>query len=77
MEKITSGRSMILQRMSRHGARRNVASWSPFTSDCLWVSSWFTKDDEDFNRMAMNKSFPRTQDMIQSVRRQVKTLIDR
>ena len=55
----------------------NVAIWSQFTSDCLWASSWLTKDHEDFKRMAMNRSFPRTQDLILSVRRQVKTLIER
>ena len=36
-------------------------------SDCLWASSWLTKDHADFKRMAMNNSFPRTQDLIQSV----------
>ena len=41
------------------------------------VSKSFTEDNEDFKRMAMNKSFPRTQDWIQSAQRQVKTLIDR
>ena len=34
-------------------------------------------DHEDFKRMAMNKSFPRTQDLIQSVQPQVETLIER
>ena len=40
----------------------NVEMWSPFASDCLWASSWHTKDYEEFERMATNKSFPRTQD---------------
>ena len=34
------------------------------------------KEQEDFKRMAMNARLPRTQDLIQSVQRQVKTLID-
>ena len=55
----------------------NVALWSQFSSDYLWASSWLTKDHEDFKRMAMKKSFPRTQDLIQSVQRQVKTLVER
>ena len=33
--------------------------------------------DEDFNRTGMNNSFPRTHDFIQSVQRQVQTLIER
>ena len=33
--------------------------------------------DEDFKQTAMNKSFPRTQDFTQSVRRQVQALIER
>ena len=33
----------------------NVAIWSQRTSDCLWASSWFTKDREHFKRMAMNE----------------------
>ena len=38
---------------------------------------WLAKDHDDFKWMAMNKSFPSTQDLIQSVQRQVKTLIYR
>ena len=33
------------------------------------------QDHEDFQRMAMNNSFPRTQDLIQSVQRQVQRCI--
>ena len=36
-----------------------------------------TKDHEDFKKMAMNQSFPRTQELIQSVQRQSETLSDR
>ena len=54
----------------------NVAIWSQFTSDCLWASSWLTKDHEDFKTMAMKKNFSRTQHVIQSVHGQVKTLIE-
>ena len=32
---------------------------------------WFNKDHEDFQRLATNKSFPRTQELIQSVQRQL------
>ena len=28
----------------------NVAIWSQFTSDCLWLSSWLTKDEQTFLR---------------------------
>ena len=28
----------------------NVATWSQFTSDCLWASSWLTKDHADFEK---------------------------
>ena len=55
----------------------NVAIWSQVTRDCLWASSWLTKDHENFYRMAMKKSSPGTQDLTQSVQRQVKILIDR
>ena len=41
------------------------------------MSSWLTKYREAFKRMALDKSFPRTQDLVQSVQRQVKTLIER
>ena len=40
-------------------------------------SSWPAKDSEDFKRMAINKSVPRTQDLTQSEQRQMKTLIER
>ena len=50
----------------------NVAIGSELTTDCLCASSWLTKDHEDFKRMAMNESYPRTQILIQSVQRQVK-----
>ena len=53
---------------------RNVAIRSLCTSDRLWASSWTTKDHEDFKSMAIKK---RTQDLIQSVQRHVKILIDR
>ena len=43
--------------------RLNVAIWSQSTSDCLWASSWLTKDREDFKRMAMSRRFPSTQDL--------------
>ena len=35
------------------------------------------KDHADFKRMAMNDSFPRTKNLIQSVQRQLKMLIER
>ena len=47
----------------------NVATWSQFTSDCLWISSWLTKDYE--------QGFPRTQDLTLSIQRQLKLLIER
>ena len=50
----------------------NVAIWSQFTSDCLWASFWLTQGHEDFKRMVMNESFPRTPDLIQSAQPQVK-----
>ena len=46
---------------------RSGASSQATTSGC--------KDHEYFKRMAMNRSFPRTQDSIQSVQGQVKALI--
>ena len=54
----------------------NVATWRQFTGDCFWASSWLAKDHADFHRTAMNKSLHRTQDLIQSERRQVNTLIE-
>ena len=53
----------------------NVAIWSQITSDCSWASSWLTKDHDDFKRIAMNTSFPRTQSLRVSVQRLVKTLV--
>ena len=55
----------------------DVAIWSQFTSDCLWASSCFATDQEDFRRMVMKKSVSRTHDLTQSGQRQVKTLLDR
>ena len=55
----------------------NVPIWSLFICDCSWASSWLTKDNEDVKRMTMNSSIPRKKDLIQSVQRQVKTLIER
>ena len=46
-------------------------------TDCLWASSWPTNDHEDFKRMMMEESFPRTHDLIQPVQRQVKIMIGR
>ena len=43
------------------------AVWSQFTSGCSWASFWLSKDDEDFQRVAMNQSFPRTQDLTQTL----------
>ena len=48
----------------------NVAIWSQVASDCFWASPWRPDDHEEFERMVTNKSFPRTQDLIQSVQRQ-------
>ena len=55
----------------------NTAFWSQFASDCLWPSFWLRKDHEEFKRVAMNKSCPRTHVLIQSVQRRVQTLIER
>ena len=46
-------------------------------SDCLWASLWLSKDHEEFNRVAVNKSFPRTLVFMESVQRQAQTLINR
>ena len=43
----------------------------------LWASSGNTKDHEDLKRMAKNRSYPCTHDLIQSGQRQVKTPIGR
>ena len=37
---------------------------------------WLSKDHEEFKRVAMNKNFPKTQVLIQSVQRPVQTLIE-
>ena len=37
----------------------NVAIWSQFTSDCLWDSSWLTKDHEHFKRNGDEQEFPK------------------
>ena len=58
-----------------HNSPFIVATWSQLRGDCLWASSWRTEDHEDFTMMAMNKRFPRKQDLLQFVQRQVKTLI--
>ena len=56
----------------------NFAVWSQFASDCLWEASfWQSKDHEEFKRVALNRSFPRTQVLTQSVQRQVQALMER
>ena len=79
IEIITPGSSMILPRISRdnfHDVLLNIAIWSQFTSDWLWDSLRLGKDHENFKRVAMNKSFPTTQALIQSVQQQVQAVVD-
>ena len=56
----------------------NGAIWTPFKSDCLWASSWLTKDHERLQKDGDEKKFHKNArfDAV-SVQRQVKTLIER
>ena len=57
-----------------------VAIWSQFASDCLWASCWLSKGSRGVSnewRVAMNKRFPRTRVVMQSVQRQVQTRFER
>ena len=103
MDKITSGSSMIQQKVfslrttrNRNSERKSCTASvlklgrTPHTFAIFHsiheASSRATayelhflpsKDHEDSKRMAMNRRFPRTQYLMQSVQRQVKTLIER
>ena len=52
-------------------SRSKLRSGATFTSACLRASFWLSKDHKDLKRMAMNRSFPSTQDLMQSVQQQV------
>ena len=57
-------------------SRSTLQSGANSRADCLWASCRVSMDNKVFKRMAMNRSFPRTQDFIQSVQRHVQTLIE-
>ena len=48
--------------------------WSKFLRDCMWATCWLSANYGQYRRLAMNRSFPHSQVLLEAVQERVKEL---